>query len=571
MDILIKNVRAVDPQNKLDEITDIAIADGKIVSIGKTDETAERVIDAQGKLTALPGLFDMHVHFRDPGQTHKEDIFTGAAAAKAGGFTGVACMPNTKPVIDNAELVKYVLNKAQKTGIDVLPIGCVTKGMQSKELCDYDELKAAGVCALSDDGRPVENAELMRQALEKSLENGLTVLSHCEDLNIINGGIINKGEISAKLGVKGMDRASEDSITAREIALAMSCGAHIHICHVSTRGSVNIIRAAKKDGVNVTCETGPHYFTFTDEKLLSRDADYRMSPPLRTEDDRQAVEEAVLDGTIDCIITDHAPHSAQEKADFETAPNGVVGLETSLAATLTKLYHTGKCGLDKIAELMSIRPRQILGLPTAKIAVGERADLAIIDTDCEWEVIPEQLHSKSKNSVFKGERLKGKNLYTICNGKIVYEPVRVSIRQGKWGSVTHNATDVRLYSADSEKIFLEFKPARMPDDGNMQWEDWNCYDSVFVYKTDYDRLLVPTLKKLFPLEDPDPNGFGTQEYFDVCFENWFGADSWKEFITLLEQLIPALTAEEQMFIRTLLPMFKGFLDISSIICVEGNQ
>jgi hypothetical protein len=417
----------------------------------------------------------------------------------------------------------------------------------------------------------VENAELMRQALEKSLENGLTVLSHCEDLNIINGGIINKGEISAKLGVKGMDRASEDSITAREIALAMSCGAHIHICHVSTRGSVNIIRAAKKDGVNVTCETGPHYFTFTDEKLLSRDADYRMSPPLRTEDDRQAVEEAVLDGTIDCIITDHAPHSAQEKADFETAPNGVVGLETSLAATLTRLYHTGKCGLDKIAELMSIRPRQILGLPTAKIAVGERADLAIIDTDCEWEVIPEQLHSKSKNSVFKGERLKGKNLYTICNGKIVYEPVRVSIRQGKWGSVTHNATDVRLYSADSEKIFLEFKPARMPDDGNMQWEDWNCYDSVFVYKTDYDRLLVPTLKKLFPLEDPDPNGFGTQEYFDVCFDNWFGADSWKEFITLLEQLIPALTAEEQMFIRTLLPMFKGFLDISSIICVEGNQ
>ena len=571
MDILIKNVRAVDPQNKLDEITDIAIADGKIVSIGKTDETAERVIDAQGKLTALPGLFDMHVHFRDPGQTHKEDIFTGAAAAKAGGFTGVACMPNTKPVIDNAELVKYVLNKAQKTGIDVLPIGCVTKGMQSKELCDYDELKAAGVCALSDDGRPVENAELMRQALEKSLENGLTVLSHCEDLNIINGGIINKGEISAKLGVKGMDRASEDSVTAREIALAMSCGAHIHICHVSTRGSVNIIRAAKKDGVNVTCETGPHYFTFTDEKLLSRDADYRMSPPLRTEDDRQAVEEAVLDGTIDCIITDHAPHSAQEKADFETAPNGVVGLETSLAATLTKLYHTGKCGLDKIAELMSIRPRQILGLPTAKIAVGERADLAIIDTDCEWEVIPEQLHSKSKNSVFKGERLKGKNLYTICNGKIVYEPVRVSIRQGKWESVTHNATDVRLYSADSEKIFLEFKPARMPDDGNMQWEDWNCYDSVFVYKTDYDRLLVPTLKKLFPLEDPDPNGWGKQEYFDVCSPNWLGADSWKEFITLLEQLIPALTAEEQMFIRTLLPMFKGFLDISSIICVEGNQ
>ncbi len=421
MDILIKNIIAVDPQSDLNGLTDIGITNGIITSIGKINDTAERVIDAKGRLTALPGLFDMHVHFRDPGQTNKEDIFTGAAAAKAGGFTGVACMPNTKPVIDNAELVQYVINKAQKTGIDVLPIGCVTKGMQSKELCDYDELKAAGVCALSDDGRPVENAELMRQALEKSKENGLAVLSHCEDLKIINGGIINKGEISEKLGVKGMDRASEDSITAREIALAMSCGAHIHICHVSTRGSVNIIRAAKKDGVNVTCETAPHYFTFTDEKLLSRDADYRMSPPLRTEDDRQAVEEAVLDGTIDCIITDHAPHAADEKAKFETAPNGVVGLETSLAAALTKLYHTGKCGLDKIVQLMSIRPRQILGLPAVKIAVGERADLAIVDLDYEWEVIPEQLHSKSKNSVFKGEKLKGKNIYTICKGKIVFE------------------------------------------------------------------------------------------------------------------------------------------------------
>ena len=226
--------------------------------------------------------------------------------------------------------------------------------------------------------------------------------SHCEDLKIINGGIINKGEISEKLGVKGMDRASEDYITAREICLAMSCNARVHICHVSTKGSVNIIRAAKKDGVKVTCETAPHYFTFTDEKLLARDADFRMSPPLRTEEDRAAVEEAVLDGTIDCIITDHAPHSAEEKADFEKAPNGVVGLETSLAATLTKLYHSGKCGLDKIAEIMSVNPRKIMGLEPIKIAVGERCDLCIFDPDYEWEVIPAELNSKSKNSVFKG-------------------------------------------------------------------------------------------------------------------------------------------------------------------------
>lgn len=420
MKLLIKNVRAVDPSVGLDEITDILAEDGVISSVGKSDCSADKVIDCQSKLVAFPGLFDMHVHLRDPGQTHKEDIITGTNAAKAGGFTGVACMPNTKPVIDNAETVKYVLDKAAKTGINVYPVGCITKGMKSEELCDFDRLIAAGVKAVSDDGRPVQNAELMRKALELSVGNGLTVLSHCEDLNIINGGIINKGEISEKLGVKGMDRASEDYITAREIALAMSCGAHVHICHVSTKGSVNIIRAAKRDGVNVTCETAPHYFTFTDEKLISRDADYRMSPPLRTEEDRAAIEDAVLDGTIDCIITDHAPHSAEEKADFEKAPNGVVGLETSLAATLTKLYHTGRCGLDRIAELMSINPRKIMGIEPVKIAAGYPCELCIFDPDFEWEVIPEELNSKSKNSVFKDERLKGRNIYTICGGKVVF-------------------------------------------------------------------------------------------------------------------------------------------------------
>lgn len=424
MDILIKNVRACDPQTGLDAITDIAVENGVITEIGSisAENIGEktRVIDGQGRLCAVPGLFDMHVHFRDPGLTYKEDIITGANAAKAGGFTGVACMPNTKPAIDSPETVRYVFDKAKKTGIDVIPIACVTKGMKGGELCDFDALKEAGITAVSDDGRPVENAELMRQALEKTVGNGLLVTSHCEDLKIINGGIINKGEISEKLGVKGMDRASEDSITAREICLAMSCNARIHICHVSTYGSVNIIRAAKRDGVRVTCETAPHYFTYTDEKLLSRDADYRMSPPLRTEKDRAAIEKAVLDGTIDCIITDHAPHSAEEKADFEKAPNGVVGLETSLAVTLTQLYHTGKMSLSKLAEVMSVNPRKIMGLEPVKIAVGERCDLCIFDPDYEWEVIPEELNSKSKNSVFKGEKLKGKNIYTICRGKIVF-------------------------------------------------------------------------------------------------------------------------------------------------------
>lgn len=284
--------------------------------------------------------------------------------------------------------------------------------MKGQELCDYDALKAAGVTAISDDGRPVENAELMRQAIEKTNENGLIVTSHCEDLKIINGGIINKGEISEKLGVKGMDRASEDYITAREICLAMSCNARVHICHVSTKGSVNIIRAAKKDGVKVTCETAPHYFTFTDEKLLARDADFRMSPPLRTEEDRAAVEKLFLTA----LSTASSPttlHTPQRKRLTLKAPNGVVGLETSLAATLTKLYHSGKCGLDKIAEIMSVNPRKIIGLEPIKIAVGERCDLCIFDPDYEWEVIPAGLIQEQKQRVQRHKAQRQGNVHNM--------------------------------------------------------------------------------------------------------------------------------------------------------------
>lgn len=420
--LLLKNVHAVDSSIDLDEITDILIDGDKIVKVQKgITHEAERIIDAKGELVCFPGLVDMHVHLRDPGFTHKEDIITGTNSAKAGGFTAVACMPNTKPFTDNAETVSYILDKAKNTGVKVYPVGCITKDMKSLELCDFDELKKAGVVAISDDGRPVENAELMRQALELTKENGLIVTSHCEDLKIINGGIMNKGEVSEKLGVKGMDRASEDYITAREIALARSCDARVHIAHVSTYGSVDIIRAAKKDGVKVTCETCPHYFTYTDKKLESLDADYRMNPPLRTERDREAIEKAVLDGTIDCIVTDHAPHAKEEKADFYKAPNGVVGLETSLAVTLTQLYHKGKCDLKKVCEIMCVNPREILGIEKISIKEGSRADLCVFNPDLEWEVIPEELHSKSKNTVFKGEKLKGKNVYTISDGKVVFE------------------------------------------------------------------------------------------------------------------------------------------------------
>lgn len=417
--ILIKNIRAVDAKN--DMVTDVFIKDEAIESVGTNLRCgADEVIDGSD-LVLMPSLFDMHVHFRDPGLTYKEDIHSGCRAALAGGVTGVVCMPNTKPPCDNPETVEYIIRTAADTGVDVYPAGCITSGMKGLELCDYEALKSAGCICISDDGRPVENAELMRKALEKSKDNGMLVISHCEDLSIINGGIMNKGYISEKLGVKGMDRASEDYITAREIILASSVGAHIHIAHVSTEGSTEIIRFAKEKGVRVTCETAPHYFMLTDELLEKRDADYRMNPPLRTKSDVQAVINAIKDGVIDCIITDHAPHSSEEKSDFETAPNGVVGLETSLAAALTALYHTGEVSLKRIAELMCVNPRKIFGLDIPAIAVGKTADLVIIDPNKKWTVDPEKLHSKSKNTVFKGMTLKGKPIITISKGKIKFD------------------------------------------------------------------------------------------------------------------------------------------------------
>ena len=417
--ILLKGIRAIDAEN--DFIADIYIADGKIKHVADSIEMkADIEIDGTG-LAVMPSFFDMHVHFRDPGFTHKEDVITGCNAALAGGVTGVLCMPNTKPPVDNPETVKYIIDKAEDTGVEVYPVGCITNGMCGKGLCDYDELKQSGVLAVSDDGRPVENAEQMREALEKSNDNGLLVISHCEDLSIINGGIMNKGEMSEKLGVKGMDRVSEDMITAREIILAKSVNSRIHLAHVSTEGSTELIRQSKKTGVKVTCETCPHYFLLTDEKLAARDADFRMNPPLRTADDVKAIIDGIVDGTIDCIVTDHAPHTAEEKADFEKAPNGVVGLETSFAAALTGLYHTGKVSLNKIVELMSVNPRKLLGLPFISIKDDETADLVIADLNKEWIVEPGKLHSKSHNTVFKGMTLKGKPIMTISKGEIRYE------------------------------------------------------------------------------------------------------------------------------------------------------
>ncbi|MBP0959248.1 MAG: dihydroorotase [Oscillospiraceae bacterium] len=415
--ILLKDMRIITPTSE--SKGDILIKDGIIAEIGDSiSSSADKVIDGKGKLCVSPGLFDMHVHFRDPGLTHKEDIITGTDAAAAGGITGVVTMPNTKPATDTVETVKYIIEKAEGSGVTIYPSACITKGLLGQELCDYESLKKAGATVITDDGRPVQNPDMLFKALQLSKENGLLVACHCEDLDIIDGGIINKGKISEELGVKGMDRLSEDSITERDILLCEKADARIHICHVSTKGSAEIIRNAKKRGVRVTCETCPHYFIYTDEKLLAKDADYRMNPPLREEEDRQAIIEAILDGTIDCIVTDHAPHAAEEKADFLKAPNGVVGLETSLAATLTALYHTGKVSLSKIVSLMSENPRRIAGAEVAEIKVGSKADMTIFDPDEEWVVVPSELKSKSKNTVFKGEKFKGK-AKAIINGNII--------------------------------------------------------------------------------------------------------------------------------------------------------
>ncbi len=420
MELLLKNGHVVDSANGFEGDVDILIRDGEIREVGSGISAPEaQVIDCTG-LAVIPGICDMHVHFRDPGQTHKEDIITGGNAAAAGGVTAVACMPNTIPTVDNVETVRYIVEKAKNAKTRVYPVGSITKGLGGTELCDFKALHEAGCVAVSDDGRPVKNARIMAEAMVKAHYAGMKVISHCEDLDIVAGGIMNSGKVSKELGVKGIHRLSEDIVTQREITLAADLEVPIHIAHVSTAQSMQNIRIAARYGTMVTCETAPHYFMLTDELLRSRDADYRMNPPLRTAEDVQAITEGIIDGTIDCIITDHAPHSPEEKADFEKAPNGVVGLETSLAATLTALYHTGKVSLQRIVTLMCVNPRRILSIPGGSLKPGDIADICIFDPNEEWTVDPAKLHSKSRNTCFKGMTLKGRVKYTILDGKIVY-------------------------------------------------------------------------------------------------------------------------------------------------------
>ena len=420
-ELWIKKAWIVDPANDREEEGDLLLQDGVIAAVGKVegDHPGAQVLDAAGWVAA-PGLVDMHVHLRDPGFTHKEDILSGCRAAAAGGFTSVACMPNTKPPCDSPETVAYIRQKAAGADARVYPIGCITQGMKGEALCDFAALKEAGVAAVSDDGRPVANAALMQAAIAAASREGLLTISHCEDLDIIAGGIMNEGEVSRQLGVKGMDRSSEDSITAREIILAHSAGGPIHIAHVSTRGSVEIVRYAKAHGFQVTCETGPHYMHLTDRELLRRDANWRMNPPLRTEEDRQAVLAGLEDGTIDAIATDHAPHAPAEKADFLTAPNGILGLETSLGLSYQALVEGGLMTLPRLIQLMSLNPARLLRIPAGTLSVGAAADLVLFAPGERWTVRADKLHSRSRNTPFDGWELPCKVKATILGGRITY-------------------------------------------------------------------------------------------------------------------------------------------------------
>ena len=423
MKLLIQKGRLVDPVGGIGGIMDILIEDGKLAVIGSDlREQDAQVIDARG-LTVCAGLVDMHVHLREPGLEYKEDISTGTAAAARGGITSVACMPNTKPAVDSPEQVRYVLRRAAEScGVRVWPIGAVTVGEKGETLTDGQALKEAGAVALSDDGMPIQNANLMRDALIRAKRLGLTILSHCEDADMVRNYAVNEGRVSRALNLPGRPAIAEELMVMRDAMLSEETGAAVHICHISTAGSVDIVRQFKKKGVHITCETCPQYFTLTEDEVLTQGTMARVNPPLRTRQDVEAIIAGLKDGTIDAIATDHAPHSAQEKAKpLAEAPSGMVGLETSLGATLTALYHTGEMDLSDILKKMTFNPACILGIPKGRLSLGGEADFTIFDPNETWTVDPEQFASKGRNTPFAGRELKGKVKYTIVGGKIVYE------------------------------------------------------------------------------------------------------------------------------------------------------
>lgn len=422
--ILIKNGRIVDPVRQFDDIADILIDGKTIVKVGKNLEFDEndnnlRVIDASG-LVAAPGLVDAHVHFRDPGFTYKEDIETGAKAAAKGGFTMVVCMANTKPAVDNLETLKYIQDKAAKTGIHILQASTITKGLQGKELVDMDAMANAGACGFTDDGIPILNEKILVEAMEKAGELDLPVSLHEEDPAFIIRPGVNQGTVSEKLGYGGASRTAEDVMVARDVILALHTGASVCIQHISSGNSVELVRTAKKLGADVHAEATPHHFTLTEDAVLEYGTLARMNPPLRTEKDRQEIIEGIKDGTIDMIVTDHAPHSMEEKAKpLADAPSGITGLETSLSLGIKSLVQPGHISLMKLMELMSKNPAEFYRMEPASITEGAVADLVIFGENELWTV--DKFASKASNSPFKGWELPGKVHFTICDGNIVYE------------------------------------------------------------------------------------------------------------------------------------------------------
>ena len=421
--LLIKNGRLVDPATGFDGPADVLIEDGRIAAIErKLDGKGGEILDASG-LVVAPGFIDMHVHLREPGIEHSETIETGARAAAAGGFTSICCMPNTLPVNDNATVTSYIIERArQQAVVNVFPIGAITKNSAGEELAAFGSMKNAGIVALSDDGRPVMNARVMRRAMQLAKSFDLPVIDHCEDLNLSAGGEMHEGVPSTRLGLRGIPASSEDVMVARDILLAENTGVRFHVAHISSRHSLHMVQFAKKRGLSVTCEATPHHFALSDAAITSYDSSYKMKPPLRSACDVAAVLEGIVSGTVDAIATDHAPHPGSEKMqEFEKCPFGIIGLETALGLTLEKLYHTGKISLVRVVELFTTGPARILHLDRGTLAAGAVGDVTLFDIERSWTYDVNRSFSKSKNTPFDGWQFRGGPAATIVQGKVVWQ------------------------------------------------------------------------------------------------------------------------------------------------------
>lgn len=421
-EILIRNGRLIDPKTKFDETVDIFISGAKIAKIGRNLGLAEaKVINAHG-LIVTPGLIDLHCHLRDPGRPDEETIETGTAAAVAGGFTSVCCMPNTEPAIDNEGVVHYILSEAGRSArCRVFPIAAITKRREGREITEFGALVQAGVKAFSDDGDTVADAGVLRHALEYAKIFGVPILEHALDKDLVRGGQMNEGLMSTRLGLPGSPAAAEEVIVARDLLLAKYTSGRLHICHVSTKGAVDLIRRAKQEGASVTAETCPHYFSLNDAALETYDANYKVNPPIRSEADRQAVIEGLRDGTIDCIATDHAPHSAAEKElEFGNAPSGMIGLETALSLAIAVLVQKEKIPWMEVIAALTVRPARVIGEPLGVVKPGAAADLTIINPEKKWRLTPERIRSRSRNSPWLNKEMTGQVHATIVGGEIKF-------------------------------------------------------------------------------------------------------------------------------------------------------